>query len=674
MIKNKDEKKRDLINRVRENEKLKEQDFKNPPTAEILGNIEFPLCENELIGYDEKNNDFYIYYPEHKNNSRVHLVSIPVKFYGNAEDDQGTPYIDAKIDGNRHFYTFEEIRDAIKSHAVTGSHLEKIVEFLTLYMNNKDAKRLKIHPDGIYLDGDIICVDTPFNTINLNSTLEILYKLYVTSTSPDNFLINLAYFLISPLSYYFRKRNKLFPFLINSGQAHAGKTSIQLLFGNSGYGQDLLKSHFTRNDVKTYYTLMKSRAESILPITLEDVDIDWIRFQSTMLKGSAGTTNGGSRGYFNRVLKYESKSQLAFDTNDFVDVETAQLDRFIVCNFNADAAFRINISEFDRLKEQLLDGFMFSIFNAVFGGKKLSEIIENIYNVKDRDALKINIIQYVITEINQLMPENLHFVFPDFTILHNENNETDWFAEIYTTSKYLYDQFSADDRKGRIYEITEAQLDLKAASIYLTAGGYLLLQRHLNIPYNTISKIYNSVDSQDFDVKFTSHRFVNDDHPLKCLVITPKDGKKPDPPKGNEGPDNFNTDSLPDGPVKNSLREEQELKEFEKEKPENIQEKQATPQNVQKPSKIPKNPKMCYYKIMDHFDAYPDSYFDGSDIILDSYRPIYHKNSANVSYILVKVLIPENLSKQPGNWMKFLSDSQEISQKAFETLSRGDAE
>ena len=77
---------------------------------------------------------------------------------------------------------------------------------------------------------------------------------------------------------------------------------------------------------------------------------------------------------------------------------------------------------------------------------------------------------------------------------------------------------------------------------------------------------------------------------------------------------------------------------------------------------------------MDHFDAYPDSYFDGSDIILDSYRPIYHKNSANVSYILLKVLIPDNLSQQPGNWMKFLSDSQEISQKQFEVLSRGDAE
>lgn len=109
-------------------------------------------------------------------------------------------------------------------------------------------------------------------------------------------------------------------------------------------------------------------------------------------------------------------------------------------------------------------------------------------------------------------------------------------------------------------------------------------------------------------------------------------------------------------------------------KEQNEEHKSENPPDPQKPPKITKNPKMCYYKIMDHFDAYPDSYFDGSDIIMDSYRPIYHKNSANVSYILLKVLIPDNLSQQPGNWMKFLSDSQEISQKQFEVLSRGDAE
>ena len=253
----------------------------------------------------------------------------------------------------------------------------------------------------------------------------------------------------------------------------------------------------------------------------------------------------------------------------------------------------------------------------------------------------------------------------------------------------------------------------------------------------------------------------------------------------NKGHNNFDIDSLPDGPVKNSLREEQELKEFEKHQetkndnkkdPENSEDspketssndknnseksndelsnskileiknrildviKHGPPSNElsninrlinleygldseaianiikslisensaaldsfkkhlitytggqepetdeapkkkedekhkpENPPKILKNFKTCYYKIMDHFDAYPDSYFDGSDIIRDSYRPIYQKNSSNISFILVEVEIPENLSKQPMNWFRFLSDSQVISSKQFEALSGGDAQ
>ncbi len=143
------------------------------------------------------------------------------------------------------------------------------------------------------------------------------------------------------------------------------------------------------------------------------------------------------------------------------------------------------------------------------------------------------------------------------------------------------------------------------------------------------------------------------------------DGKK-DEKTDNEGTGNNPSGNSPD-PNKSAENET-----YKKE--ENKEHKSENPPDPQKLPKIPKNPKMCYYKIMDHFDTYPDSYFDGSDIIMDSYRPIYHKNSSNISYILLKVLIPENLSKQPGNWMKFLADSQEISQKAFETLSRGDSQ
>ena len=134
--------------------------------------------------------------------------------------------------------------------------------------------------------------------------------------------------------------------------------------------------------------------------------------------------------------------------------------------------------------------------------------------------------------------------------------------------------------------------------------------------------------------------------------------------KNEEKTDNDDTgDNLPGNPDsdKSDENEAPKKEENDEHKPEN-------------PPKILKNFKTCYYKIMDHFDSYPDSYFDGSDIIQESYKPIYHKNSSNIFYILLKVLIPEDLSQQPVNWTRFLADSQEISSKQFEVLSRGDAE
>ncbi len=502
----------------------------NAQNSEVSGDnkepdkyISYPLSESTDICYDEYSHEFFTFSPFSKNPVKNHIIRIPIKFMGLVIDDNEHKFINAIINGNTGYFSLEDFKNELKTYAITGTHLEQIMQFLLACVNDQNnLKNVKyIHPDGIYIDeGNVIRTDNSYK-IELESTLETIYKIYEISTSPNNFLINFAYYLISPLSYYIRKQNKLFPYLINAGPHQTGKTSDMLLFGNLGYAQDFLKSHFTRNDLKTFYTLMKSRSESILPITLEDVDIDWIRSQATMLKGSAGTINGGSRGYFNRVIKYESKSQLTFDTNDTVDVETAQLDRFIVCNFNVDDINRINIAKFDELKGKLNPGFMFIIFDAVFGGKNLDEVIKELYNVRNRDSLKINIINYVVSKINLIMPNNMQFKIPDFSLIYNENNETDWYAEIYNTGKYICSQFNLEE-KVHIYELNETQIDFDEKSLYITAGGYLLLQKHLNIPYKSITKLYNNSESKDFTVKFTSHRFAGDDnHPLKCLIITP---------------------------------------------------------------------------------------------------------------------------------------------------------
>ena len=811
MINEKEEIKKKRIKQVDRNFP-EPKNFFEPP--EVLGNIEFSITPDVIRGYDEKNYDFYDLYIGGKNPKREHIVSVPIRFLGLAIDDEKNKFFCVKMHGKEGIYSFDDLKNEFKNYSITGSHMEKIVEFMTLYLNDKKINENAkiIHPDIIFIDDNgIIQLDNPYKA-DPHQILKQIYKIYEISTSPENFLINFAYFIIAPLSYYFRMQHLLFPYLINAGFASGGKTSFQMLFGNDGYAQDPLKSHFTRNDLKTYYTLMRSRSNSILPITLEDIELSWIKFQAQMLKGSAGTINGGSRGYFNRVLQYFAKSQLAFDTNDVVDVEIAQLDRFIVCNFPSESVGRVNIKNFEALKQTLPTGFMFSIFAALFGGMKMKDLIDDLYNVTNRDELKIHIIKYVIEKLNTLMPTNIKFSMPNFDYLTNQANATDWAAEIYNLGLYISDNVLEEDSKGKTYEINRTQIAVSNEQLFLTSSGFSLLQRHLNLPYKSIGEMNNNVTSEIFTTKLTTHRFSDSSGytPVRCLQISkiPEHHKQdkshselkallklkeetkklglavdsieqkikeiqekpkkqgtlePDPDKNLDGETNESKsilgadkiseiknrilDVIKHGAPSNELSNIQRLinsdygldaeatakiikslisenaasldsfkkhlitytgkqepktdevkneektdnddtgdnlpgnpdsdKSDENEAPKKEEDYEHKPENPHEPPKIlkiVKNFQTCYYKITNHFDFYPDSYFDGSDIILDSYKPIYQKKSTSVSYILLKVLIPGKLSQQPVNWTKFLADSQEISQKQFEVLSKGDSQ
>ncbi len=128
----------------------------------------------------------------------------------------------------------------------------------------------------------------------------------------------------------------------------------------------------------------------------------------------------------------------------------------------------------------------------------------------------------------------------------------------------------------------------------------------------------------------------------------------------NNGIKNDNIETLPEGPVKQSLIEEKELSN--KKVPEKSDKANAT---------IPKG-KPHYYQVTKNFNKYDFSFFYGSDIILDSSRVITKKGSSEISYVLLKLLITDKLNKTPGCWNSFINYSVEISENQFNVLSRGD--
>ncbi|KQB35903.1 bifunctional DNA primase/polymerase [Acidiplasma cupricumulans] len=157
---------------------------------------------------------------------------------------------------------------------------------------------------------------------------------------------------------------------------------------------------------------------------------------------------------------------------------------------------------------------------------------------------------------------------------------------------------------------------------------------------------------------------------------------------------NFDLNSLPEGPVKQSLIEEHEQKEFEKQKEQQNEDNKNAGNSENKDSEKAKegnegnnennkgNPeniimpkgKAHYYQVLKNFNKYDYSFFYGSDISCNSSKIIPKKGSSETSYVLLKLIIPDKLNKTPKGWGLFLADSQEISETDFNILSRGDSQ
>ena len=488
--------------------------------------ISYPLSESIDICYDESQKEFFTISPFSKNPRKEHILKIPIKFKGIIIDDNNNKFINATINGNSNYYSLDDFKSEIKKFAVTGAHLEKIMQFLLSYINDENnIKNAKIvHPDNIYIENKIIKVSDTYN-IDKIKTIKTIFKLYKISTSPDNLITNLVYFISATLSYFFRSDGKLFPYLINAGVPGSGKTTIPVLFAVKGYNQLDSEAHLIMNDVKTNYTLMKSLSRSILPTIQEETTNSWIQFQSELLKAMADSIHAGSRGYLNTVKHSEARSQLSMDSNDFIDAKLAEADRFIVCSYPKETREKQNIKQFNEISSELPDGFMFSLFDAVFGGKNIDDVIKRIYSVKNRNEIKKSLIKYVLDKLNSITPD-VHFDMPDFDTFKTEKNLLDWPAELYNNLDYIYRQISNGEKIGT-YNLNKSQLARNDKKIYITRTGFSILQKALNLPFKSIDEFDNNTMSANFKTSITTFRFSDSIYPQHCLLISPIESNDP---------------------------------------------------------------------------------------------------------------------------------------------------
>ena len=564
-------------------------------------------------------------------------------------------------------------------------------------------------------------INIKYSEQNNAEILKNLRSFYDKAPNQEAYQVSLGFLITSPIHYNLKKQSRAViqvPSVIFTGPTQTTKTSmISFLIGTGFDMPDRSDYLYEYERIRTQASFNNHLTESNIPLILDDTNPEWLYSKEEQFKGYGQSAVFASRG--NRsgvgVVEFYGYRSLFITMNDHyrVDHSLATSNRFIIVKYGLENKIRKNQIEWNKFKQALPQGFILSLMKELFEGVKIDDLLKSIEEFNN----SADWINYGLGLLNTLCRK---YYVPEFPSFHQANNfDVDSYAyevaesfiseneKIQTSiqgrtvgSEYIQmqtyrspieNQFSVEDKDERIF-------------IYFTSGAYKLInqQRSLKLPYSTAADFINNIKSSEEGVRVDNNgqsimKRINKN--LKhCYIISIPNISEYQEEQGN------NTDltkllklkketeelGLPTDLIEQKIKEIEdisknqsdpsknnkgsEIKEFETKNTGNSQENQESSQETQKPREIPKNPKMYYYQIMDHFESYPSSYFDGSDITLDSYRPINKRNSSNIVYILVRVLIPEDLEKQPDNWLRFLSDSQEIQQKQFEVLSKGDVQ
>ncbi len=395
-----------------------------------------------------------------------------------------------------------------------------LAEFLFRYLDDavNNGNYVVVH-SPIYVENGLIKIGYDIRKIDLAKNLRLLRNFYPLATHPRAFLSALAYNLIAPLAYEIRMRSPpgyLFPIRISFGRTGGAKTSMDSIFVRTGYDQSKEDSMLTNEQVATAFTFAKNMGSSSLPILINDVSPDWLDKVSTVLKNSSENPIANERGNPDQSsTRRRMKRALNVTSNEILipSDDAAKHRRYIMEEYTADHEKRQNPEAFSNFMHELDKGFMFPIFEAIFGDKKMDEIIEEL--VKCRDSVAF--VNHLLVKINEL---NAKFtVDPYLTYTQDESTVNDSFSEL---AEYFMDQWkrlhSTDDygRPVAPYpEISTSELDIDDLgdgiyNLWFTGASYKIANARLKLPHKTASSLFaNYVRNRNVEIfaKGKNHRF-----------------------------------------------------------------------------------------------------------------------------------------------------------------------
>ncbi len=411
--------------------------------------------------------------------------------------------------------TLPETVDSLrKLFHLTPSKSQKLTEILTGWYQHLRTHELirKIAGSPISVKDGIIKQSYDVSKMNVENILRKIRKFMPMATAPDHLRDTMAWALMAPLHYDLKVRAPRLiqaPNVFKDGKTKGGKTSEADLVVGHGYARDRDDYFLPYNRVATLYSLTWNLSLSNLPVVIDEAPADWFTIHANNFKSYCETGHFADRGKGQPgVHVYRGKASFITTSNEEVpaDASLALTLRNLIQRYEPMTSTRRNPTEWAALYEALPRGFMFALFDAIFGGVSFQQVMNDVLKFQT----PTDWLNYVIRKLNTLCDR---FGIPQFEISKPKSINRDggdnaleiaqaFIAEwhrIQSGNNSYNDRDGVVIQKQRYNSYIAGEFQVKELEtrtfIDFTPGAFkaLVARQHLNMPYKTASNFISNI-------------------------------------------------------------------------------------------------------------------------------------------------------------------------------------
>lgn len=411
--------------------------------------------------------------------------------------------------------TLPETVDSLrKLFHLTPSKSQKLTEILTGWIKHLKAHNLikKIAGSPIAVKDGMIKQSYDVSKMDIEQILRGILEFTPNATAPDFFRDTLAWALMAPLHFELKvKAPRLIqaPNVFKDGKTKGGKTSEADLFLGHGYARDRDDYFLPYNRVSTLYSLTWNLSLSNLPVVIDEAPADWFSIHANNFKSYCETGHFADRGKGQPgVHVYRGKASFVTTSNEEVptDASLALTLRNLIQRYDTMTSNRRNPTEWATFYESLPRGFLFALFEVMFGGIPFQQIMDDVLKFQS----PTDWINYVIRKLNMLCewfgisrfelskPKNINRDGGDNALEIAQAFIAEWYRVENSKESYV-DRDGVVNQKQRYNSYIAGEFQVKEAEtrIYIdfTPGAFkaLIARQHLNMPYKTAANFISNI-------------------------------------------------------------------------------------------------------------------------------------------------------------------------------------